>query len=551
MKKTITSLLLLSILFVFKSFGTTYYVQALTGYDGNPGTYALPWLTIQHAADVMVAGDSVLIRTGIYSEQIFTMAAGNSSAGNITFAAYPGDHPVIDGTDTALGSNCFMISHDYTSLDGIEFSNWRSAGIWVEDLSDYKVGFVEIKNCTLHNILGGCISFSEQVHDFLLDNDNMYHYYGYGFDATNGSADSSMNAYNGLIKNCRAHDALDTNNNDGFALGHSLHRNITFDHDSAYNVDDGFDLTGHNIHLNACVAHDCIYGGGYKLWSDSLYLTNCIGYDCPNANVELETDDNLPLPYWQSPKKVVLMNCIFYNAGQANIGTLFNGQKDTLVMYNCIIAGSDYNGIAFGDTVSYHLYRGDYNLFQNDVPDLMMNSPTISVTVDDFASGYWTALTGQDSHSHVQYSCDSIFLDTLLHNLHYKSTAWAIDHGTSVGSPSVDFDNYIRPWGAGYDIGAYEYGSHLGIFEPNTNDSPIRIYPNPSKDAITVDFGIPQKTDINISIYDAFGKLVNKLFFEEGEDSVNIDLSSECNGIYLLCIQSEKSNIVKKLSLIK
>src|SRR5271166_1725311 len=38
--------------------GTTYYV-AITGSDSNPGTFSQPWKTIQHAADTVVAGDTV------------------------------------------------------------------------------------------------------------------------------------------------------------------------------------------------------------------------------------------------------------------------------------------------------------------------------------------------------------------------------------------------------------------------------------------------------------------------------------------------------------
>jgi hypothetical protein len=44
----------------------TYYV-ATNGSDSNPGTLAQPWLTIQHAANAAVAGDTVTVEPGTYA----------------------------------------------------------------------------------------------------------------------------------------------------------------------------------------------------------------------------------------------------------------------------------------------------------------------------------------------------------------------------------------------------------------------------------------------------------------------------------------------------
>lgn len=45
----------------------TYYV-ATTGNDSGPGTSEQPWRTLVHAADVMVAGDTTIVRDGKYIE---------------------------------------------------------------------------------------------------------------------------------------------------------------------------------------------------------------------------------------------------------------------------------------------------------------------------------------------------------------------------------------------------------------------------------------------------------------------------------------------------
>jgi hypothetical protein len=78
----------------------TYYV-ATTGSDAGPGTLAAPWRTIQKAADTVAAGDTVLIRSGTYAERVVLVASGTPGA-EITFAAYPGEVPIIDGTGVAM-----------------------------------------------------------------------------------------------------------------------------------------------------------------------------------------------------------------------------------------------------------------------------------------------------------------------------------------------------------------------------------------------------------------------------------------------------------------
>ncbi|MGD0129072.1 MAG: hypothetical protein ABSF46_27415 [Terriglobia bacterium] len=44
--------------------GAAYFVSS-TGSDSNPGTFAEPWLTIQHAADTATAGATVYVLGGV------------------------------------------------------------------------------------------------------------------------------------------------------------------------------------------------------------------------------------------------------------------------------------------------------------------------------------------------------------------------------------------------------------------------------------------------------------------------------------------------------
>ncbi|MDB5331342.1 MAG: secreted sugar hydrolase [Phycisphaerales bacterium] len=72
------------------------------GSDANPGTLALPFATIQHAANLAHAGDVVNIRAGTYRETVSPPNSGLAGA-PITFQAYNGESVTIDGGNIVSG----------------------------------------------------------------------------------------------------------------------------------------------------------------------------------------------------------------------------------------------------------------------------------------------------------------------------------------------------------------------------------------------------------------------------------------------------------------
>jgi hypothetical protein len=57
---------------------------------------------------------------------------------------------------------------------------------------------------------------------------------------------------------------------------------------------------------------------------------------------------------------------------------------------------------------------------------------------------------------------DPLFVAAGLANFRLQATSPAIDGGSALGAPAFDFDDHLRPAGAGYDLGAFEYGSSPG-----------------------------------------------------------------------------------------
>ncbi|MBL8062693.1 MAG: right-handed parallel beta-helix repeat-containing protein [Anaerolineales bacterium] len=108
---------------------TNAYFVSPSGDDTNPGTETQPWRTIQKAADTLTAGETVYIRGGVYEESVYISNSGTQEQ-PIRFLAYPGEIPIIDGSNYEL-PNAYWgallgIPGDYIQVTGLEvrYSNW-------------------------------------------------------------------------------------------------------------------------------------------------------------------------------------------------------------------------------------------------------------------------------------------------------------------------------------------------------------------------------------------------------------------------------------------
>jgi hypothetical protein len=111
-KQLIATLLLSLCLASAGSARAATYSVSPSGSNGNPGTSAQPWLTIQKAANTMVAGDTTIVEPGYYPEKVVSMANG-TAANPITFLAQAG--VTNDGFDMLKNynvANGFSITKD-------------------------------------------------------------------------------------------------------------------------------------------------------------------------------------------------------------------------------------------------------------------------------------------------------------------------------------------------------------------------------------------------------------------------------------------------------
>lgn len=106
----------------------TYYV-APDGDDSNPGTETQPWATFLHAADTAQPGDTVCFREGAYpTDEVYLTHSGTASD-PITFVAYSGETPILDGGDSAAGLLIADQGTSYLRVSGFILRGFRDWGV--------------------------------------------------------------------------------------------------------------------------------------------------------------------------------------------------------------------------------------------------------------------------------------------------------------------------------------------------------------------------------------------------------------------------------------
>ena len=183
---------LISFLFIGTASAATYYVNATSGDDAHPGTLSEPFLTIQAGADVVVAGDTVIVQNGTYNDEnaepgysnatLFLTTSG-TTGNQITFQSEHKHGAILDGGNSStMKSAIIFVRLDYVTninIDGFIIRNYHAAGIDMYSAAYVNVTNVEIYNigrawtdpsCTAGDgIVPNGIKTQSTAHDILLD----------------------------------------------------------------------------------------------------------------------------------------------------------------------------------------------------------------------------------------------------------------------------------------------------------------------------------------------------------------------------------------------
>ena len=146
----------------------TNYYMATTGSDAAAGTIGAPWAHMQRADSILVAGDTLFVRGGTYSDRQFldTWNAHDGTDGHpIVVIAYPGEVPYFNGDGTNLARSTLydgegnVIAQAATGRFNFYRNYWEMNGInalrgsyiccyGYSVASVYGCNHVTIKNCS-------------------------------------------------------------------------------------------------------------------------------------------------------------------------------------------------------------------------------------------------------------------------------------------------------------------------------------------------------------------------------------------------------------------
>ena len=79
-------------------------------------------------------------------------------------------------------------------------------------------------------------------------------------------------------------------------------------------------------------------------------------------------------------------------------------------------------------------------------------------------------------------------------------------------------------------------------------------YPNPFNPSTKIAFGLPQRSNVSLNVFNALGEQVAELVngtLEAGTHTYNFDASDLTSGIYIYSLQTDAGIISNKMTLIK
>jgi hypothetical protein len=402
--------------------GPTYYV-APDGDDTADGSEAAPWLTLQHAADSVVAGDTVVVRPGQYAGM--HIQSSGTDGQWIRFLAEPGAEITVDNGNTS---------------DGINIENWDGPPA---------IAYVEVNGFTINGrtragirIAGSQESFA---HHILVTNNSCDSNGMWGI--LSGHVDDLTVSFNECSRSVGEHGIYLSNSGDrNVARGNTCYSNnfsgIQFNADAS--------LGGDGIMSEALIENNVLYDngslGGAALNMDGLQdsvIRNNLLYGNHATGLVMYSGDGLG-----SQRNLVVHNTIVQAADGRFCVTINTDSGGNRLYNNVFQTRHSFRGIIDIDSASLSGFESDYNA----VMDRFIIDDGDTLTLAE-----WQTETAQDLHSIVATEAQ-LFADGAADDYHLKLGSPAVDAGLAglVPATTLDLEGLTRPVGAGYDTGCHE-----------------------------------------------------------------------------------------------
>jgi hypothetical protein len=422
------------------SSGPQYYVAtpANGGSDGNDGSQAHPWATLQHAADVVQAGDTVNVTPGSY---VGFMVQTSGSAGNpIVFNAQPGAK-IVDTNNHAPNGH---------TPDGINIENWDAPpAISYVVVQGFTINGDDFPTRPRTGIRTACEGDTpaDQANHITIRNNTITNCDEWGI--LTGHVDNMLIEGNECAGSKVQHGIYYSN-----ASAHTTIRgNICHD-----NADCG-------IHTNGDLS-----SGGTGIISDVLFEANIVYNNGASGGSAINSDGVQSSTYRN--------NLIFGNHASGislyDIDAAAPATND-FITNNTIVMASDARWcLNIQDASTGATVRN--NILLNDNPShgaIDISSDSLSGFTSDYNAvkdrftpddntfvtlAQWQSQTGQDAHSFVATDAELFVVPNPLQPVDFKLslTSLALNAGGVQNAPPTDILGNPRPAHGKYDIGCYE-----------------------------------------------------------------------------------------------
>src|SRR5262245_42164685 len=282
-----------SVAFTPAARGAVYYV-AIDGNDANAGTVSSPFRTINFAYEKTVAGDTVIVKPGVYTDVTMAKYSGlyglyfghsGTSTHPITIKSQIKWQAIIDGQNVAGRDRVLVLGGIYNIVDGFQIRYGKKAGV------------------TLYGSNNQLIN-------------NEIHHNGNLGDAT------STQGQDGVFSDPGVHDNLYAQN--------YIHDNGRIS--LASNLDHGLYLCGDNeAVVNNVVTGNSAYGlqiAGYSTVTNMKVYNNVFAKNGRSGIV-----------VWQAIDQIFIENNIFYNNERYAV-RVYNTSGGTVAIDNNIMFGN-------------------------------------------------------------------------------------------------------------------------------------------------------------------------------------------------------------------
>ncbi len=399
--------------------------------DGRPGH---PYRTIHRAVQAAVAGDTIVVRGGIYPErnEEYDFRALVIDRPDLTIMASPGERVLIrpEASDVRYGVE---IDADHVTLLGLDFDGFaaETIGFGVPTVHDIRLCNLEIRNTP-----EGIVKHDGLLEGLLVYRVKMSGISLIGLHCGNGTGNSWR------IERCRIEMASNSGSSgaDAFAIEHGDNL-LLIESEFTGAAADGIDIKGSNAVIYGCTVAR-VGRNGIKLWQGGDVINTLVHHTGADAAIVGEAG-----------ARFRLLNCTigyhnFHGLTSYNMSFGYDttGHTSLIELVNCIIFNTS-GGIWFNPD---YTVRISHCLFHGMENGRIFEHGAHLATLNDGSAGF----AGYGSGNQVaDPGLDSAFRP--------RSGSPAIDRAADAPAPGYDHDRIIRPLGAGCDIGAYEYRRDL------------------------------------------------------------------------------------------